>query len=199
MNRFPVCPRPLVGPSCRSMIRLLFVALLPIGMGACTMVAGGVQPPVGPPMVEAEEPETRPLPTPETAAGAERAVPPIGARVVEVALESIGAPYEWGGTDANGFDCSGLIQFAYGKFGIALPRQSAAQIRAGSSVDPVPALLRPGDVLGFSRNSGGTTSHVGLYVGRGEFIHSGSGGVQISTLRSPYWQGRLVAARRIAE
>lgn len=119
--------------------------------------------------------------------------------MVDVALESIGTPYEWGGTGANGFDCSGLIQFAYERFGIRLPRTSAGQIRSGFSVDPVPGRLHPGDILGFSDGRGGKTSHVGLYIGADEFIHSGSDGVRISTLRSPHWRERLVAARRIVE
>ena len=121
----------------------------------------------------------------------------ITAGVVELALASIGTPYEWGGTDANGFDCSGLIQFAYGKFGITLPRVSTAQIEAGSPIDLEPELLRPGDILGFSLDDPDKTSHVGLHVGNSEFIHSSSSGVRISNILNPYWQEHLIAARRI--
>lgn len=170
-------------------------------LGACTMVGGGARPAAGPappraPAGEAPGPEPRPAPSVDGETSSEER---IGHRVVEVALESIGTPYAWGGTGANGFDCSGLIQFAYGRFGIRLPRTSTDQIRSGFSIDPVPALLRPGDILGFSERRGGKTSHVGLYIGGDEFIHSGSDGVGISTLRSSYWRGRLVAARRIVE
>ena len=104
-----------------------------------------------------------------------------------------------GGTDANGFDCSGLIQFAYGKLGIELPRMSTAQIRAGSPVAAEASQLKPGDILGFSLEDAGKTSHVGLYVGDHEFIHSSSNGVRVSNLLNPYWQEHLVAARRIVE
>ena len=103
----------------------------------------------------------------------------------------------WGGTDANGFDCSGLIQFAYGEFGITLPRVSTAQMQAGSPIDLQPDLLRPGDILGFSLDNPDKTSHVGLYVGGNEFIHSSSSGVRISNIRNPYWVEHLVAVRRI--
>ena len=123
----------------------------------------------------------------------------IAASVVELALASIGTPYRWGGTGANGFDCSGLIQFAYGEHGVRLPRVSREQIRMGSSVEPLPSHLRPADILGFSRNHGGDISHVGLYVGRGEFIHSSSTGVRVSKLSNPYWQVRLVAVRRVLD
>lgn len=142
-------------------------------------------------------PPPAPRPVVEAAAGAETTTLVDG--VVELALASIGSPYEWGGTDANGFDCSGLIQFAYGEHGIRLPRTSRAQIRAGAPVDPAGNQLRPGDVLGFSRHARGETSHVGLYVGEGRFIHSSSTGVRISEITDPYWDVRLVAARRIVQ
>lgn len=167
-----------------------------MALGACTMVGGG----------ERLAPAPRPVVLgPATSAEPEPAVmvderrEALTARVVDVALQSIGTPYQWGGTDANGFDCSGLIRFAYGRLGVQLPRTSAAQIRAGSPVTPEPTVLRPGDVLGFSGDRSGKTSHVGLYIGADEFIHSSSSGVRISTLRNPYWQQSLVAARRIVE
>lgn len=123
----------------------------------------------------------------------------VTSRVVEIALESIGTPYVWGGTGADGFDCSGLIQYAYAQVGILLPRISRAQIGAGSPVAPDHRLLRPGDVLGFTEDGDGATDHVGLYVGGGDFIHSSSSGVRVSDLSNPYWRQRLVAARRIVE
>jgi cell wall-associated NlpC family hydrolase len=117
--------------------------------------------------------------------------------VVETALDAIGAPYQWGGTSANGFDCSGLIQYSYGRYGIALPRVSQDQLLRGSPVSLDRSALRPGDVLGFSQELGGKATHVGLYIGEGRFIHSSSTGVRISDLREPYWQRHLIAARRM--
>jgi len=115
----------------------------------------------------------------------------------------MGRPYEYGGTgeDGEGFDCSGLIQYAYGKHGIALPRRSMDQAREGSPVKTSLTALAAGDLLTFS-NSGGPVTHVGLYMGEGRFIHSASRGVQVSVLSpdEPYgrwWYVRWVGARRI--
>ena len=117
--------------------------------------------------------------------------------VVETAFEAIGTPYEWGGNDANGFDCSGLIRYSYGRFGIGLPRISGDQLREGRPVELRVEALLPGDILGFSAVPGGEAAHVGLYVGDGQFIHSSSSGVRVSNLRNPYWQRHFMAARRI--
>jgi cell wall-associated NlpC family hydrolase len=173
---------------------------MPMGLGACTLV-GGIPSAPGAPLVAPAGPGPTAVPPSDDAAASAEAGPSAGitARVVDVALASIGTPYEWGGTDANGFDCSGLIQFAYEKVGVPLPRNSGAQIRSGAAVPAERARLRPGDVLGFSAGRSGTTDHVGLYVGADEFIHSSSSGVRISNLRNPYWRARLVAARRIVE
>jgi len=123
----------------------------------------------------------------------------VAASVVDVALQSIGTPYRWGGSGENGFDCSGLIQYAYAELGISLPRTSADQIRSGDAVATDPHRLQPGDILGFSDGGGPKTEHVGLYVGDDEFIHSSSTGVRVSSLKNRYWQERLVAARRVVD
>jgi cell wall-associated NlpC family hydrolase len=122
--------------------------------------------------------------------------------VVATAAAAMGTAYRLGGTTAAGFDCSGLIQYAYAQHGIALPRTSAEQARAGVQVDRRLDALRPGDILTFS-NSGGPVTHVGLYVGDGRFVHSATGGVQLSRLGpdDPYgkwWWARWVGARRVA-
>lgn len=169
--------------------------LLLVPLGACTMVGAPAPrpaPPPGPSVV------TAPWPSPGPAATAE----PTGsvtARVVSVALASIGTPYLWGGTGEDGFDCSGLIQYAYAQSGILLPRVSWAQIQAGSPVPADPRMLREGDVLGFSDGRTRATDHVGLYIGGGDFIHSSSSGVRVSSLDNDYWEARLVAARRIVD
>lgn len=125
--------------------------------------------------------------------------------VIATATEVMGRPYEYGGTgdDGGGFDCSGLIQYAYARHGITLPRRSVEQAREGTKVDKSYEALRPGDVLTFS-NRGGPVTHVGLYVGEGKFIHSATRGVQMSVLSGddPYgrwWYVRWVGVRRIVE
>jgi cell wall-associated NlpC family hydrolase len=126
----------------------------------------------------------------------------VTASVVETALAVMGSPYEWGGTDQNGFDCSGLVQYAYAQHGIVLPRVSQDQMRMGQAVARDVASLRPGDVLGFSSDRSSRITHVGLYVGDGQFIHSASSGVKLSSLLTDagdgrWWRDRWVGARRI--
>ena len=128
---------------------------------------------------------------------------PLAMSVVETALGAMGTPYAWGGSSANGFDCSGLIQYAFGAHGMSLPRTSADQAKQGAAVERSLTALAPGDILTFSSGAGGTqVTHVGLYLGGGEFIHSATNGVQKSVLSStdPYgrwWWDRWVGARRI--
>ena len=125
--------------------------------------------------------------------------------IVRVAEQEIGKPYSYGGEGASGegFDCSGLIQYAYGQAGIALPRTSVQQARQGREISRTDAALRAGDILTFAER-GTRVSHVGLYMGDGRFIHSASRGVQISTLgesdpNGRWWYQRWVGVRRIVE
>ncbi len=127
-----------------------------------------------------------------------------GMDVVETALEVLGSPYQWGGTAENGFDCSGLIQYAYARHGIRLPRTSRDQAQAGSPVARVVDSLLPGDILAFAGRAGGAVTHVGLYVGEGKFIHSSSTGVKLSRLDAndpdgAYWIPKWVGVRRLLQ
>lgn len=131
--------------------------------------------------------------------------PRLADSVIATATEVMGRPYEYGGTgsDGGGFDCSGLIQYAYARHGITLPRRSTDQAREGAPVKASLTALAPGDLLTFS-NRGGPVTHVGLYIGEGRFIHSASHGVQVSTLSGddPYgrwWYVRWVGARRLVQ
>lgn len=132
------------------------------------------------------------------------AVVTLADSVVQTALGAMGTPYAWGGDSISGggFDCSGLIQYAYRQHGISLPRRSADQAREGIEVPKDLAGLKRGDILTFSNRRDGTITHVGLYVGDGRFIHSATGGVQTSVLSAddPYgrwWWERWVGARRV--
>ncbi|MGH6690196.1 MAG: C40 family peptidase, partial [Gammaproteobacteria bacterium] len=122
--------------------------------------------------------------------------------VVRTALDALGTPYRWGGSAENGFDCSGLIQYAYGQHGVMLPRTSRDQARAGNEIERALAALEPGDILTFGANPGGRVSHVGMYVGEGKFIHSSSTGVKLSRLDAAdpegrWWLPRWVGVRRV--
>lgn len=125
--------------------------------------------------------------------------------VVSTALEEMGQPYVWGGTGdgSGGFDCSGLIYYAYGQHGIRIPRTSASQAGAGIPIRRDIDELLPGDILTFAID-GDKISHVGLYVGEGRFIHSAAKGVSISRLAEDdptgrYWLRRWVGVRRVVE
>jgi hypothetical protein len=139
----------------------------------------------------------RPVEVPRTISG-------HAADVVRTALQVLGTPYQWGGTAENGFDCSGLIHYAYGQFGIRLPRLSREQARSGVEVPPVVSALEPGDVLLFAAKPGGGVTHVGMYVAERTFIHSSSSGVRLSRLdpkdpEASWWLPRWVGARRIVQ
>lgn len=135
------------------------------------------------------------------AAGASGEAAETAVQVVQTALDAMGTPYRWGGDGDNGYDCSGLIQFAYGQHGILLPRVSRDQARTGLLIERDLAQLRPGDILGFA-DGGNGISHVGLYVGEGRFIHSSSSGVKLSSLDGAdpdgrYWRQRWAVVRRV--
>ena len=130
----------------------------------------------------------------------------VEAGVVASARQALGKPYLYGGTGTgeDGFDCSGLIQYAYAQQGIALPRVSSSQATQGVAVEKSLDALEPGDILTFAGQPGGSkVSHVGLYLGGGRFIHSASSqGVMESTLSASdpngqWWYARWVGARRV--
>jgi hypothetical protein len=158
----------------------------------------------GPPAPPSDPPSPESIHDLAREGGASDEAARVTTSVVETALSVMGTPYAWGGTDENGFDCSGLIQHAYAEHGVILPRISRDQMRMGSVVDRRQEALRPGDLLGFSVEGNSSITHIGLYVGEGQFIHSGSSGVRLSSLTagdgdSRWWQQRWVSARRIVE
>jgi len=119
-------------------------------------------------------------------------------QVIEKALRYLGRPYRWGGNGPDAFDCSGFVIYVLRPFGVTLPRRSRDMASAGVYVSR--ANISPGDLLFFATAGGRTVSHVGLYIGGGQFIHSSSprsGGVMISNLNSAYYTRTFVTARRV--
>jgi murein DD-endopeptidase len=115
--------------------------------------------------------------------------------VLDVAVSQLGVPYRYGGATPRGFDCSGLVYYAYARVGIRAPRSTMAQYRYAHPV----ALdaLQPGDLVFFKRVFR-SVAHVGIYAGNARFIHAPSKGrvVSYDSLNDPYWRRRLVAAGR---
>lgn len=111
-------------------------------------------------------------------------------RILASAERLIGAPYRLGGESPEGVDCSGLVQFAYSRAGIRVPRTAAQQFEGGR---PQPKVL-PGDLLFFRTDGTGAVSHVGIYAGKGQMIHASSSGGQVRkvSLNQRYWRQHLV-------
>ncbi len=119
-----------------------------------------------------------------------------GSNIVATAKRYLGVPYLWGGSSPSGFDCSGFVQYVFKQHGISLPRTSKEQWTVGTSVSK--ANLQIGDLVFFSNTYTSGISHLGIYVGNGEFIHaSSSKGVVISSLSNSYWASHYTGAKRI--
>lgn len=107
----------------------------------------------------------------------------------------LGIKYKTAGSSTSGFDCSGFTVFIFKQFDIDLPRQSSTQALEGDKV--ARSDLKPGDLVFFNTN-GKSISHVGIYLGDDEFIHSASNkGVSKNKLSEKYYDSRYVTARRV--
>ena len=114
------------------------------------------------------------------------------------ALVTVGVRYHYGGASPDtGFDCSGLVAHVYEHaWGLSLPRSTEKQRRLGRAVKR--ADLQPGDLV-FYNTRKRPYSHVGIYLGDGNFVHAPRPGqrVRVESLYSPYWRARFNGARRL--
>ena len=147
---------------------------------ARSRLAGGVQVPVSGVGISAATPE-----------GSTVAPPNVHGGVVGIAMRYLGVPYVWGGSSPSGFDCSGLVSYVFAQIGVSLPHSSYAQFGIGTPVSI--GELQPGDLVFFTG-----ASHVGIYIGGGQFIHAPHTGdvVKISSL-SGYYSSNFAGARRV--
>lgn len=119
----------------------------------------------------------------------------IGQRAAAVALEQVGVSYRFGGSTPGGFDCSGLVHYAYLHAGKRVPRTTS---QLWDSADEVRRdRMRAGDILFFRID--GKMSHVGMYVGDGRFVHAPSSGkyVTVESLHSGFYAQAFMRAGRL--
>lgn len=116
--------------------------------------------------------------------------------LVQTAQNYLGTPYSYGGTTTSGFDCSGYTQYVFTKSNVSIPRTTGQQYAIGTPV--AKSNLQSGDLV-FFNTSGKGVSHVGIYIGSNNFIHtSSSRGVMTSSINDPYyWGSRYIGAKRV--
>ncbi|MFO0236797.1 MAG: C40 family peptidase [Betaproteobacteria bacterium] len=121
-----------------------------------------------------------------------------GERAASAALAQLGAPYRFGGLDPAGFDCSGLVRYAYRDAGVELPRATRDQRKSVPLLETGSA-LQPGDLLFYWRTPKRKELHVALYVGGGDFVHAPSSGraVRKDRLDDRHWRALFLEARRV--
>ncbi|GKU79941.1 C40 family peptidase [Paenibacillus sp. L3-i20] len=122
---------------------------------------------------------------------------PASLELIETSKDYIGTPYQFGAKPGNtsAFDCSSFTQYMFKRLNIWLPRTSAAQASMGTKVDK--ASLSTGDLV-FYKTNGKSISHVAIYAGNNQIIHSASSkGVSIANMNSTYWKSKYVTARRV--
>ena len=143
-------------------------------------LAGQTVPSVGGVGVSASTPE-----------GSTVAPPNVHGGVVGIAMQYLGVPYVWGGASPRGFDCSGFVAYVFAQIGVALPHSSYAMFGMGTPVSM--NQLQPGDLVFFAG-----ASHMGIYIGGGQFIHAPHTGdvVKISSM-SGWYSSTFAGGRRI--
>jgi cell wall-associated NlpC family hydrolase len=112
------------------------------------------------------------------------------------AAKMIGRPYRYGGATPSGFDCSGLVYYGFRQAGVRLPHSTEQQRSLGKPVRIQD--IRRGDLIFFNQE-GKRFGHVGIYLGRGMFVHAPSSGktVRSDRLEGPYWSKHVTEVRRL--
>ena len=124
-----------------------------------------------------------------------------GQDIVAVGVQYLGTPYHYGGSSPGGFDCSGFVSYCYRQFGYDLPRTAAGMAGVGVVVNKEDLVC--GDLVLFQGTAGSYgITHVGIYVGSGQFIHSSSTsgrGVVYSSINDSYYSAHYYGARRVID
>jgi cell wall-associated NlpC family hydrolase len=179
----------MLSRSRRPLLALALAASVAIPAAAVASVArpAGAEAGSQPASLDVPDVPTRPVAAPS------EPPPSPGERAVRVALRAVGIPYRWGGeSPQSGFDCSGLVRWAYRHVGVDLPHSSYALYGQGRPVQR--RAIEAGDLLFFEG-----LGHVGLYAGRGRMVHAPQTGrtVEVVSLASTNYGSRLIGARRV--
>lgn len=120
-----------------------------------------------------------------------------GQQIVSKAKQYLGTPYVSGGASPAGFDCSGFVYYVFKQLGFSMERTPAAQMNIGRTVAKKD--LQAGDIVYFAGTVGSGISHVGIYVGNGQFIHAPNSRsvVSYSDLTTGYWSEHYYTAHRV--
>ena len=183
------------------------MCLLAVGSAACA-TSGGVPRPFPGAPVASDRPTApeadQPVAPDEPYEPREPNEPDLTARrfdgraVAEFALGFRGVPYRPGGADPGGFDCSGLVQYVFAQYGVAVPRVVEEQYEVGEKIKP--SRIKPGDLIFFNtKRRGSDASHVAIAISQDQFVHApnSTGVVRVETLGSSYWGARYIGARRL--
>lgn len=174
------------------MFRLVLVLIAVAASAACA--SGGAYSPRPFPTAPVAEtvPPAEAAPVAGPAASPERAA--LSTALVDTALGLRGVPYRLGGSDLNGFDCSGLVQYVLRRHGVPMPRTVIEQYGVGA----VPADIEAGDLV-FFQTMGSKASHVGIALDETSFVHAPNsrGVVRVDRLDAAYWSSRFLGARRV--
>ena len=165
------------------------LAVLCLGLAGCATLEPVGEAPICRPTPEA------PCPPPKAVAEA----PTKGQELIDTARTMMGTRYKYGGiAPQSGFDCSGFTRWVFEQHGIDLPRSSVEQFEMGKPVGI--EKLKPGDLVFFRIRRRNQSLHVGIVTGPGTFIHSPNKGdrVREESFLQPYWVGRYIGARRVA-
>jgi murein DD-endopeptidase len=141
-------------------------------------------------------------PAKRSSTGAQRPVAPVKVtssaadEAAGHAAKMIGRPYRYGGATPSGFDCSGLVYYGFRQAGVRLPHSTEQQRTLGKPVRVQD--IRRGDLIFFNQE-GKKFGHVGIYLGRGMFVHAPSSGktVRSDRLEAPYWSKHMTEVRRL--
>jgi cell wall-associated NlpC family hydrolase len=130
-------------------------------------------------------------------AASQASVSGVGQQIASMAQKYIGYSYVYGASGPNAFDCSGFSRYIYGQFGYSLSHSATAQLSYGYYVGLND--LQPGDLVFFRHGISSGASHVGIYIGNGQFVHASTAqtGVRTDSLYSDYYSGCFIGGRHV--